>query len=141
MLPAREWSPPVTISKEIKNLGMPWEEQFGYAQGVKVGDTIYLAGQVSHDENGRTVGKGDMEAQMRQAYANVEAVLAQFGATMDNIVSETTFVTDMDAANAVAGRVRHEVFGGLPQVTSTLIGAARLASPDYLIEIRVEARA
>ncbi len=130
----------MTISKEIKNLGMPWEEQFGYAQGVKVGDTIYLAGQVSHDENGRTVGKGDMEAQMRQAYANVEAVLVQFGATMDNIVSEISFVTDIDAANAVAGRVRRDVYGGLPRVTSTLIGAACLASPGWLIEIRVEAR-
>ena len=130
----------MAIQKEIKNLGMPWEDEFGYAQGVKVGDTIYLAGQVSHDDKGVTVGKGDMEAQMRQAYANIEVVLSEYGATMDNIVHEITFVTDIDAANKVAGKVRREVFGGVPQVTSTLIGAARLVSPDYLIEIRAEAR-
>lgn len=130
----------MAIQKEIKNLGMPWEDEFGYAQGVKVGDTIYLAGQVSHDERGETVGKGDMAAQMRQAYANIKAVLSQYGATMDNVVHEITFVTDVDTAAAVAGPVRREVYGGLPQVTSTLIGAARLALPEYLIEIRVTAR-
>ena len=42
-----------------------------------VGDTIYLSGQVSHDEQGNIVGLGDMEMQVRQAYANVEKVLAQ----------------------------------------------------------------
>jgi hypothetical protein len=32
----------MAISKEAKSLGMPWEHEYGYAQGVKVGDTIYL---------------------------------------------------------------------------------------------------
>ena len=61
---------------------------YGYAQAVKVRDTIYLSGQVSHDEEGNIVGFKDMEAQMRQAYANIQKVLAQYGATMDNIVNE-----------------------------------------------------
>jgi hypothetical protein len=32
----------MTINKEIKSLGMPWEKEYGYAQAVKVGDTVYL---------------------------------------------------------------------------------------------------
>jgi enamine deaminase RidA (YjgF/YER057c/UK114 family) len=72
---------------------MPWEKEYGYAQSVKVGDTIYLSGQVSHDDRGNIVGLGDMEAQMRQAYANIQKVLAQYGAAMENIVDEILFVS------------------------------------------------
>ena len=90
----------MTISKEAKSLGMSWEKEYGYCRAVKVDDTIYVSGQVRHDYKGNIVGRGDMEAQMRQAYANIEKVLAQYGATMDNIVDELFFVTDMDAAFA-----------------------------------------
>jgi 2-iminobutanoate/2-iminopropanoate deaminase len=61
----------LTINKETKSLGMSWEKENGYVQAVKVGDTIYVSGQVSHDDRGNIVGLGDMEAQMRQAYANI----------------------------------------------------------------------
>jgi enamine deaminase RidA (YjgF/YER057c/UK114 family) len=56
----------MAISKETKSLDMPWEKEYGYAQAVKVGDTIYLSGQVSHDEGGNIVGLRDMESQMRR---------------------------------------------------------------------------
>ena len=110
----------MTIDKESKGLGMPWEKDPGYSQGVKVGDTIYVSGQVSHDDAGNWVGVGDMEAQMRQAYANVAKVLAQYGATMENVV----------------GRVRKDAYGGVPDVADTLIGVPRLAFPELLIEIK-----
>jgi 2-iminobutanoate/2-iminopropanoate deaminase len=58
----------LSINKETMSLGMPWEKEYGYSQAVKVGDTIYVSGQVAHDDNGKIVGKGEMEAQMRQAY-------------------------------------------------------------------------
>ena len=32
------------VEKEVANLGMPWEERYGYAQAIKVGDTIYVSG-------------------------------------------------------------------------------------------------
>ncbi len=41
--------------KETGSLSMPWEKEFGYAQGVKVGDTIYILGQFSHDHKGNLV--------------------------------------------------------------------------------------
>jgi enamine deaminase RidA (YjgF/YER057c/UK114 family) len=55
---------------------MSWEKEYGYCQAVKVDNTIYASGQVSHDDKGNIVGRGEMEAQMRQAYANFEKVLA-----------------------------------------------------------------
>ncbi len=67
----------MTISKKAKSFGMPWEKEYGYSQAVKVGDTIYLAGQVSHDEKGNIMGIGNMGVQMRQAYANIKKVLLE----------------------------------------------------------------
>jgi 2-iminobutanoate/2-iminopropanoate deaminase len=130
----------MTVSKETKDLGMPWEKEYGYSQAVKVGDTIYLSGQVSHDDRGNIVGLGDMEAQMRQAWANVDKMLAQYGATIENIVDEVLFVTDMEAAFAAAVKIRPELFRGRPLVASTIVQIQRLAFPELMIEIKCIAK-
>jgi enamine deaminase RidA (YjgF/YER057c/UK114 family) len=130
----------LTINKETKSFGMPWEKEYGYAQAIKIRDTIYVSGQVSHDDNGNIVGRGDMEAQMRQAYSNIRKLLVQYGATMENIVDEILFVTDMDAAFGAAVKCRQEAFSGSPVVASTIIQIQRLAFPDLMIEIRCVAK-
>ncbi len=130
----------MTINKEAKSLGMPWEEEYGYAQAVKVGDTIYLSGQVSHDDDGNVLGEGDMEVQMRAAYANVGKVLEQYGATMENVVDEMVFVTDMDAAFGARVIMKDEVFAGSPILASTIVQIERLAFPQLMIEIRCVAK-
>ena len=130
----------MVINKDTKRFGMPWEKEYGYAQAVKVGDTIYLSGQVSHDDKGNIVGLRDMEAQMRQAYTNIQKLLAQYGATMDNVVDEILFVTDMDTAFAAAVKCRREVFSGTPVVASAIVQIQRLAFPELLIEIRCVAK-
>lgn len=131
----------MTIDKEAKSFGMPWEKEYGYSQAVKVDNTIYLSGQVSHDDKGNIVGRGDMEKQMRQAYENIKKVLAQYGATMDNVVDEVLFVTDMDAAFAARVKCKQEVFSGgsssnNPVLTSTIVQIQRLAFPELMVEIR-----
>ena len=100
----------MSISKEVKSLGMSWEKEYGYSQAVKVDNTIYVSGQVSHDDKGNIVGPGNMEVQMRQAYANIQKVLVQYGATMDSIVDEVLFVTDMDAAFAARVKCKRRSF-------------------------------
>jgi enamine deaminase RidA (YjgF/YER057c/UK114 family) len=81
-----------------------------------------------------------MGPQMAQSYANIAKVLAVHGLTMDAIVEEVLYVTDMDAAFAVAGDVRKQAYGGMPQVASTILVTPRLAFPDQLIEIKVIAK-
>ena len=130
----------MAISKETKSLGMAWEKEYGYSQAVKVGDTIHLSGQVSHDDKGNIVGPGDMGVQMRQAYANVEKLLLQYGATIDNIVDEVLFVTDMDAAFAARVKCRQEVFSGNPVLASTIVQIQRLAFPELTVEIKCIAK-
>lgn len=75
------------LSKETKGLGMPWEQLHAYSQAVKVGDTVYLSGQVSHDDAGNFFAVGDMKSQMRQSYANIEKVLAEYGATLEYLLT------------------------------------------------------
>jgi enamine deaminase RidA (YjgF/YER057c/UK114 family) len=130
----------MAISKEPKGLGMTWEKEYAYSQGVKAGDTIHIAGQVSHDDQGNIVGGENVEVQMRQAYANVKNVLAQYGATMDNVVEDVLFVTDMDAAMAVLGKVRQEVFSGITPSASTVVQIQRLAFPELMVEIKCVAK-
>ena len=77
------------IEKKLFRSG-PYADLF--SQGVQVGNTLYMAGQVAMDEAGGI--PEDLVEQMKLAYQNVAAVLAEFGADMDNIVDETWFVTD-----------------------------------------------
>ena len=141
------------LAKQAVGLGMPWEEQYGYAQAVKVGDTVWVSGQLSHDAAGSMVAPAPLDAagriadhanmgpQMAQSYANVAKVLGEYSLTMDNIVEEVVYVTDMDAAFAVAGEVRRQAYGGTPVVASTILVTPRLAFPEQLIEIKVIAKA
>jgi len=131
------------MRKEVKGFGMPWEDVYGYAQAVKVDDTIYVSGQLSHDAEGNMVGAAppDMEAQMRQTYANAKKILAKFGASLDDVVEEVIYVTDMDTAFAAAGPVRKEAYGAArPAVASTILVTSRLALAAQLIEIKFVAK-
>jgi len=81
-----------------------------------------------------------MEAQIRQTYRNAVTLLGEFGATLDNVVEETLYVLDVDAAFAAGSRVRKEVYGtDQPQCASNLIGVSRLAFPAQLVEITFRA--
>jgi enamine deaminase RidA (YjgF/YER057c/UK114 family) len=131
------------MRKEVQGFGMPWEDEYGYAQAVKIDDTIYVAGQSSHDAEGNMVGAvpPDMEAQMRQTYAHAKKILAKFGATLDDVVEEVLYVTDMDQAFAAAGPVRKEAYGSSrPAVASTILVTPRLALAAQLIEIKFVAK-
>ncbi|HEU4478087.1 MAG TPA: Rid family hydrolase [Pyrinomonadaceae bacterium] len=143
----------MALRKDVKGFGMPWEDLYGYCQAVKVDDTIYVSGQLSHDEQGNLVGAAplddngkisdhsNMETQMRQTYANAKKILSEFGATLDNVVEEVVYVTDMDKAMDVAGPVRKEAYGSeKPQVASTIFVTPRLAFPEQLIEIKFIAK-
>jgi len=141
------------LHKQVKTFGMAWEAQYGYVQAVKVDDTIYVSGQLSHDERGNMVGAAplddrgkirdhsNMEIQMRQSYANARKILGEFGATLDNVVEEVLYVTDMEKAFAAAGPVRKEAYGSqTPQIANTILVTPRLALPTQLIEIKLIAK-
>ena len=84
--------------RKAHNPAWPWTENFRISQAVQVGDTIYVSGQGPLDSEGQLVGEGDMAAQSRQVFANIRAVLAEAGATMDDVVKITSFITDTGPA-------------------------------------------
>jgi 2-iminobutanoate/2-iminopropanoate deaminase len=106
----------------------------GYSQVVKVGNTVYIAGQISAGPDGTVVGKGDPESQARQVWRNIEAAVKAAGGTLQNVVKTTTYVTNIQYATAVR-KVREELFPSSNPPTSTLLVVAGLASPDYMVEI------
>ena len=129
----------MALLKDAKGFGLPWEESYGFAQAVKVGDTNYVSGQLGLDDQGNMI-YSDMETQMRQTYANAKKILSQFGATLENVVEEVLYVTDMETAFAAAGPVRKEAYGSTPAVASTIIVTPRLSLPTQLIEIKFIAK-
>ena len=113
------------------------------ANGVRDGDTIYISGQVGTDSEGNLAGEGDLAAQTRQAYANVSEVLSQFNATMNDVVDETWFVTDISATMSNVGElfgIRAKAYGKNPDVAQTVIQVSGLVMPELSIEIRCVAR-
>ncbi len=111
-----------------------------YSHGVSVsgaGRTVYLAGQVARDENGDTVGRGDVRVQADQVLRNLQTVLAAAGGTFKDVVKVTVYTTDLRLTPAM-DEVRKRYFGDAAPA-STLVEVRKLAHPDYLLEIEAVA--
>lgn len=111
----------------------PRAKKAPFSMGVQVGDTIYVSGHVSQDADGNVVGEGDMAAQTRQVFASIEAVLAEAGATMEDVVKITTYITDM-TRYAEFSAVRAEVFPNAGMASATVAGT-ELVRPEFLVEV------
>ncbi|HEU4332828.1 MAG TPA: RidA family protein [Lapillicoccus sp.] len=120
-----------------------WQEAFGFAQGAEVHDArtvVYVAGQGSVDADGNPVHDGDMAKQIAQAVYNVEAVLAEAGMTLADVVTYNVHTTDIDAYLPASGELvgRFAAVGNVP-VGGILAEVRRLAFPPMLVEITVTA--
>ena len=106
-----------------------------YSQGILAtgGKLLFIAGQTASDKDGNVVGKGDIEAQTRQVFRNLSAVLEEAGGSLDNLVMTTTYITDRKYREGY-NRVRQQQYKK-NSPTSTLVIITGLAHPDYLIEI------
>lgn len=107
-----------------------------FAHVIKIGNQVYVAGQTAMDADGNVVGKGDIEAQIRQVFQNLEKCLKSAGATFDQVVKLNVYSTDLDAHRPHIAKIRQEYFPKEP-VASTTVQVPRLVHPDYLVEIDV----
>ena len=95
---------------------------------------IYVAGQVSVDMRGNTVGVGDIALQTRIALDNIKGVLVGSGAGLKDVIKLNAYVTDMVDYRKKTREIRRGYFPqGFP--ASTLVEVKCLASPDYMVEI------
>jgi 2-iminobutanoate/2-iminopropanoate deaminase len=120
---------------DVVQFGFPEEQGYGFAQGVRVGNLIYVSGQVGRDGDERPA---DMGGQMRIAYRRIARALAHWGATMSDVVDETVYVADMREAAKVVRDVRAEVYPEPRHMASTLIAVAGIGSPDAAVRGLVE---
>jgi reactive intermediate/imine deaminase len=106
------------------------------SQGVAVpsGRMVFVSGQVARGVDGQLVGRGDIQAQTRKVLENIRSVLAEAGATMDDVTKVTVFVTNLAEHFSAIHEVRAEFFSS-DYPASTLVEISRLVDPDMLIEI------
>lgn len=105
----------------------------GYSHVTRTGNLCFISGQVSQDKDGQVIGKGDIEAQVRQALDNLKNIVEELGGTMQNIAKTTVLLTHAGYIPAFRG-VRGDYFSE-PFPASTLMIIESLASPDFLVEI------
>ena len=106
-----------------------------YANAVRVraGDLLFISGQVAWDADGQVVGRGDPVAQAEQVFANISTILDAHGATFDDIVKVTVFVTDLAWFEQLSD-VRVRLFSSMPPA-STIVQVGALVDPELLIEV------
>ena len=111
----------------------------GYSHVVKDGTTVYVAGQLSRNNKGETIGEGNFAAHAEQAFTNVNAALESAGTDMHHIIKMNVFMThreDIPEYRLIKSKFVPD--GDLP--VSTLILCSGLADPVFRIEVEVIAR-
>ncbi|MFD6111077.1 RidA family protein [Streptomyces yangpuensis] len=110
--------------------------QVSVATGSKL---VFIAGQVSWDAEGVTVGEGDLAAQVEQCYLNVGTALAGAGATFDDVAKLNVHVVDWtpdQMPRLLEGMDRAAAKLGItPVPPATLLGVAALDVPEHMVEV------
>lgn len=109
-------------------------ERWQFSQAVRVGDTVWVSGQVGMDKNRPA---GGIEAQTRIALENLKRVLSEAGATLSDVVELVTYHKSM-ADMAGFSKAKAEFFPS-KYPAWTAVGVTELAVPGILVEVRATA--
>jgi enamine deaminase RidA (YjgF/YER057c/UK114 family) len=113
------------------------EKAYGYTHAVKIGNYIKISGAVSMDAEGTPTAVGNLEQQMKNAYADLDTVLKHYSCTFDDVIVEDVFTTNMAAFLEVASYRTTIYTKHFP--TGTWLEVKGLALPEFMIEIELEA--
>ena len=104
---------------------------------MKIGDSIKISDAVSMDDEGNPTAVGDLEQQMKNAYADLDKVLKHYGCSFDDVIVENVFTTDMEKFLEVAAYRNSIYTAEFP--TGSWLEVKGLALPGFMIEIELEA--
>jgi enamine deaminase RidA (YjgF/YER057c/UK114 family) len=131
----------MTAARQVIN-PWTWQDQFGFVQATVATApqrVLFCAGQASADADGKVVHEGDLAAQLTQSLDNLETVLGQAGADLSHVVRLNYYTTDVDGLLGTWEMLAERLSKAGCRPTSTLLGVARLAFPEMLIEIEATA--
>ncbi|MGW7129574.1 RidA family protein [Streptomyces bobili] len=117
---------------------VPWSAEMGFNQGEVVSGhsrTLYISGQTAMSGEGKPEHDGDMAAQLALSTANVEAVLAEAGMSLANLVRLNVYTTDVDLLFQHYGVLAGKLGAAGVAPTTTMLGVTRLAIPGQLVEL------
>ncbi|OFV95086.1 MAG: hypothetical protein A3H94_07090 [Acidobacteria bacterium RIFCSPLOWO2_02_FULL_60_20] len=123
--------------RKVIDPGWQWDDKIPLAQAVKVGEVLYISGQIALDPSGALVGADDMKAQSQRVFGNIEAILRMAGGTLENVVKITAYLTDMSRYgeyNEVRGKFLKD-----HRPASTTVQVLALAFPGLLVEVEAVA--
>ncbi|MEV8128827.1 RidA family protein [Streptomyces sp. NPDC085944] len=119
---------------DVFRFDVPAEDDFGYSQAIRSGELVHVSGQLAFDEAGEFPDGGDFAAQLRRTHANMDRVLDHYGATRNQIVSQTLYVVDLRQHAAAVARGNLAYFGG-HRPAGTVLGVTGLTLPGQVVEI------
>ena len=117
--------------------GNPMEVIVGFSRAVRAGQFIAVGGTAPVDEEGNTVGVGDVFAQTTQCFKIIETALVQAGSGLEDIVRTRVILTDIDNwKEAIEAR---KPFCKVARPVDTIMAINRFVNPEWLVEIEVDA--
>jgi reactive intermediate/imine deaminase len=114
-----------------------WSQSYGYSQGVRAGNLLFISGQMPVDDDGKLVGSGDITAQAHRVFANLQTVLKAARLNFDHVVEIISYHVDMKDLSKVADVKSSYIRKDFPAWTA--VGVTSLALPGQLLEIRATA--
>ncbi len=124
------------MSRLLVSSGSPYESIVGYSRAVRVGNIVAVSGTTAAS-GGKPVAIGDPAAQTRAIFEVIAKALDEAGASLKDVVRTRVYLVDMEHFEAVGG-VHGEVFADIRPANTTL-QVSGFVSPDWLVEIEVEA--
>ena len=123
--------------RTLVSSGSPYEPRIGISRAVRVGNLITVAATAPLGPDGRTVGRGDVEAQARRCLAIIAAALEEAGSSLQDVVRTRILLVRIEDWEAVA-RVHGELFHSVRPANTTM-QISRFIDPDWLVEIEADA--
>lgn len=117
--------------------GGPWEDVVGYSRAVRAGNIVVVSGTTAAQPDGTVYGGDDGYLQAKRCFEIIQRALEEAGATLADVVRTRMFVTDIERWEEFS-RAHREFFGDI-RPAATMVEAARLMTPEMLIEVEAEA--
>jgi enamine deaminase RidA (YjgF/YER057c/UK114 family) len=114
------------------------EKELGFAQAVRSGNMLFVAGTCAVGLDNQVVAPGDMRGQVEHIYQIITMALEAHGASFENIVKEMVFVEDIQAFRD-ALPIRTKFYEGVAPPAATWIQVSGFMRPEFVVEIEVTA--